>query len=105
MYALVVGTNLPITWDVLERSELHDDLVHLKTVNIKDFVAVLNLTGEPLLTLVQILHDKTTVLEKLEIHIEYPAPLRKDFPQSFIKRAQKLLNYPRSSRKAVVLLS
>ncbi|CAH9147480.1 unnamed protein product [Cuscuta epithymum] len=95
----------PITWDVVGRSEMHGNLVHLKTVNIMDFVAVPALTGEPLLTLVQILLDKATVLEKLEIHIEYPVSLFKTFPQIFIEISQKLLSYPRSSRKAVVLLS
>ncbi|GFQ06991.1 putative F-box/LRR-repeat protein at3g28410 [Phtheirospermum japonicum] len=79
------------------KADLDRDLLHLKTITIKDFIDP-NLVGEPMLTLARILLKKAPALEKMVVNI------RVDVNEP-VKIAQTLLSYPRSSKEAVVLLN
>ncbi|KAL3627383.1 hypothetical protein CASFOL_028746 [Castilleja foliolosa] len=86
------------------KGDLSCDLLHLKTITLKDFVHP-SLYGEPMLTLARILLNKTPALEKMNIigidDTSSPTPASGE-P---FKIAQTLLSYPRSSVKAVVVLN
>ncbi|KAL8489582.1 hypothetical protein ACS0TY_025481 [Phlomoides rotata] len=71
------------------RDDLASDLLHLKTVRIKNFA---DSKGEPLLTLARVLLKRATVLEKMVITICVPD----------LRIVNTILTYPRSSTKAVV---
>ncbi|KAG8390771.1 hypothetical protein BUALT_Bualt01G0118100 [Buddleja alternifolia] len=80
------------------------DLLHLKSVDIKNFEES-DIAGEPILKLVQLLLDKAMVLEKMVIKVNDLRGLSSTHNSSdYIKITRTLLSYPRSSLKAVVVL-
>ncbi|KAL3620517.1 hypothetical protein CASFOL_035429 [Castilleja foliolosa] len=82
--------------------DLECDLLHLKSIVIKDFTGP-NLVGEPMLTLARILLNKLPELDKMVIHNKiFTSSSQPDVDESS-NIAQKLLSYPKSS-KAVILL-
>ncbi|KAL3620503.1 hypothetical protein CASFOL_035415 [Castilleja foliolosa] len=84
------------------KTDLDCDLLHLKSIIIKDFTSS-NLIGEPMQMLARILLNKAPELDKMVIHNEiFTSSSRFAGTESF-KIAQKLLSYPKSS-KAVILL-
>ncbi|GFP79976.1 putative F-box protein at1g49610 [Phtheirospermum japonicum] len=86
--------------------DLDCDLLHLKTITINDFIDS-DLVGEPMLSLARILLKRTPALEKMVVHIEgigVTSSLEHTVSEPF-KILQALLSYPRSSNKAVVLIS
>ncbi|KAI3471576.1 hypothetical protein Pfo_028226 [Paulownia fortunei] len=88
----------------LKKGDLNCDLLHLRTINITSF-ADPDLAGEPMLTLVQLLLKRAKVLEEMVIDVEeFTTFSSKHASSDYIKIAQTLLSYPRSSQKAVVLL-
>ncbi|KAL3620504.1 hypothetical protein CASFOL_035416 [Castilleja foliolosa] len=79
------------------------DLLHLKSIVIKDFIDP-TLDGEPMLTLARILLNKAPALEKMVVPSKiYTCRSKPDVIDS-LKIEQALLSYPRSS-KAVVSFS
>ncbi|KAL3620496.1 hypothetical protein CASFOL_035408 [Castilleja foliolosa] len=84
------------------KTDLDCDLLHLKSIIIKDFTSS-NRVCEPMVTLARILLNKAPNLEKMVIHdIRFTSSSQFAGTESF-KIAQKLLSYPKSS-KAVILL-
>ncbi|KAL3620487.1 hypothetical protein CASFOL_035399 [Castilleja foliolosa] len=83
------------------KTDLDFDLLHLKTIIIKDYSSP-NCVGELMLMLARILLNKTPALEKMDFHNKrFPSSPQLTLQRS-LTTAQKLLSYPRSS-KAVVL--
>ncbi|CAH9069490.1 unnamed protein product [Cuscuta epithymum] len=82
-------------WTPIARDNLVCDLWHLKTIKMSR-LADPELAGDPMLTLARILLKSTPVLEEMEIS------LRIEDTNDFVKIGQTLLNYPRSSPKAVI---
>ncbi|GFP84214.1 putative F-box/LRR-repeat protein at5g02930 [Phtheirospermum japonicum] len=85
------------TWDETAMVDLDYDLLHLKTVKISQF-ADPTFDGEPMLTVARTLLKRAMVLEEMVIR------LRVQDISDHIKIGQTLLNYPRSSGKAVIRL-
>ncbi|KAL8525947.1 hypothetical protein ACS0TY_015243 [Phlomoides rotata] len=79
----------------LEEDELTSDLLHLKTIRIRNFA---DSECESVLTLARILLKRATVLEEMVIMTDV-----KDL-SDFAEMVQTLLTYPRASTKAVVRL-
>ncbi|KAL3627375.1 hypothetical protein CASFOL_028738 [Castilleja foliolosa] len=77
------------------KGDLSCDLLHLKTITLKNFVHPA-LCGEPMLTLARILLNKAPALEKINID-------GINGTSSPFKITQTLLSYPKSSVKAVVI--
>ncbi|CAH9069458.1 unnamed protein product [Cuscuta epithymum] len=82
-------------WTPPTKENLVCDLLHLKTIRMSR-LADPKLAGDPLLTLARILLKSTPVLEEMEISLHI-----KD-TNVFVKIGQTLLNYSRSSPKAVI---
>ncbi|GFP84216.1 hypothetical protein PHJA_000565300 [Phtheirospermum japonicum] len=89
--------NMKEIWDETATGDLDCDLLHLKTVKINEF-ADPTFGGEPMLTVARTLLKRATVLEEVVIR------LRVQEISDYIKIGQTLLNYPRSSGKAVIRL-
>ncbi|GFP79974.1 putative F-box/LRR-repeat protein at5g02930 [Phtheirospermum japonicum] len=89
-----------IDWGPLTRCDLACDLLRLKTVELTNY-ADPNIHGEPMLTMARILLQRATALE--EMVVEAFGNLT-EFPSVFLDISEELLNYPRSSQKAVVVL-
>ncbi|KAL3620500.1 hypothetical protein CASFOL_035412 [Castilleja foliolosa] len=85
------------------KTDLDCDLLHLKSIVIKDFIDKFKLGGEPMLTLARILLNKAPALEKMVVHDKIFKSSSKSAVNRPFKIAQKLLSYPGSS-KAVILL-
>ncbi|KAL3620495.1 hypothetical protein CASFOL_035407 [Castilleja foliolosa] len=86
------------------KTDLDCDLLHLKSIVIKDFIDKFKLVGgEPMLTLAKILLNKAPALEKMVVHDKIFKSSSKSAVNRPFKIAQKLLSYPGSS-KAVILL-
>ncbi|KAL3620492.1 hypothetical protein CASFOL_035404 [Castilleja foliolosa] len=84
------------------KTDLDCDLLHLKSIIIKDITYSIRVV-EPMLKLARILLNKAPNLEKMVIHDKrFTSSSRFAVTESF-KIAQKLLSYPKSS-KAVILL-
>ncbi|KAL3627377.1 hypothetical protein CASFOL_028740 [Castilleja foliolosa] len=85
------------------KGDLSCDLLHLKTITLKNFVHPA-LCGEPMLTLAKILLNKAPALEKMNIiGIDVTSSPTPASGEPF-KIAQTLLSYPKSSAKAVIIL-
>ncbi|KAL3620505.1 hypothetical protein CASFOL_035417 [Castilleja foliolosa] len=84
------------------KTDLDCDLLHLKSIVIKDFTSP-NLDGEPMLILARILLNKAPALEKMVVHDKIFKSSSKSAVNRPFKIAQKLLSFPGSS-KAVILL-
>ncbi|KAL3620510.1 hypothetical protein CASFOL_035422 [Castilleja foliolosa] len=84
------------------KTDLDCELLHLKSIVIKDFTSS-NRVGEPMLTLAKILLNKAPKLEKMAIHNKRFTSSSRFAGTEPFKIAQKLLSYPKSS-KAVILL-
>ncbi|RAL42023.1 hypothetical protein DM860_018197 [Cuscuta australis] len=77
------------------RHDLRGDLLHLKTIEITIWPEP-NDDGEPMLELAEILLKRSKVLERLVVHVIRTV--------DFVSVIQRLLECPRSSPNAVVLL-
>ncbi|KAL3620493.1 hypothetical protein CASFOL_035405 [Castilleja foliolosa] len=84
------------------KTDLDCDLLHLKSIIIKEFTDR-TLVGEPMLTLARILLNKAPALEKMVVHNKIFTYSSQPAVNEPFMIAQKLLSYPRSS-KAVILL-
>ncbi|CAH9140407.1 unnamed protein product [Cuscuta epithymum] len=82
-------------WAPPAKDNLVCDLLHLKTIKMFS-LADPELDGEPMLTLARILLKRTPVLEEMGIYVGT------EDTNDFVKIGQTLLNYPRSSPKAVI---
>ncbi|KAL0339628.1 UNVERIFIED_CONTAM: putative F-box/LRR-repeat protein [Sesamum radiatum] len=88
----------------LKKVDLQSELSHLKTVNITS-CADSDLPSEGVLTLAQLLLKRARVLEKMVIDTRKSVTSSSaNVASNYIRIAQMLLSYPRSSTKAVVLL-
>ncbi|KAL0383576.1 UNVERIFIED_CONTAM: hypothetical protein Scaly_0644900 [Sesamum calycinum] len=88
----------------LKKVDLQSELSHLKTVNITS-CADSDLPSEGVLTLAQLLLKRARVLEKMVIDTrKIVTSSSANVASNYIRIAQMLLSYPRSSTKAVVLL-
>ncbi|KAG8371925.1 hypothetical protein BUALT_Bualt12G0013500 [Buddleja alternifolia] len=82
--------------------DLKCDLLHLKSVDVEMFEE--SYIGGPMLKLVQLLLKKAIVLEKMVIKVKFRGISSTPHSSGYIKIAEMLLSYPRSSPKAVVVL-